>query len=250
MEVEPRQEAASTTGDYFDRQASGWTERYNRGSHFRERLETVLEWIKDQPLGLRLLDYGCGSGVLLGPLVQMGHTLTGVDVSVGMLASARRTLQAAAVPAERFTLERLDEDFQGEYLKQTYDGIICLGVIEYLARPRDLLTRLVDRMEPGGVMILSFPNRSSILRKVERFVYQYPFLFRPWGIFQHLTASDSYLNFQRHQFAVGEIEQLLAERGLNLKRIRYHVAPRVLAAWRSHPSVAMTAIVEFRKSRS
>ncbi len=250
MEVNPREEAASATVRYFDRQASEWTEKYSRGSHFRERLETVLEWIRDQPLGLRLLDYGCGSGVLLGRLVQMGHTVTGVDVSAGMLASARRTLQADAVPAERFTLEQLDEDFQGEYLKQTYNGIICLGVIEYLARPKDLLTRLVDRTEPGGVMILSFPNRSSMLRKVERFVYKYPFLFRPWGIFQHLTASDSYLKFQRHQFAVGEIEQFLTERGLNSKRIRYHTAPHLLAPWRAHPSVAMTVIAEFCKSRS
>jgi 2-polyprenyl-6-hydroxyphenyl methylase/3-demethylubiquinone-9 3-methyltransferase len=246
MDMTP-QEKISAISCYFDQQAAQWTQKYRRDGHFRERLATVVEWFKDQPRGLKLLDYGCGSGVLLAELVHAGHIVTGVDVSAGMLASARRALEAAAEPAERYTFELVGDDFRGEYLNQTYDGIICLGVLEYLDRPEELITTLLSRLVPGGLMILSFPNRSSVLRKVEWFVFKFPFLFRPCGLFPHLTALDSYLKFQKHQFTVEEIEELLREGKLSLERIRYHIAHPMLARLTRHPAFAMSVIAEFRK---
>jgi SAM-dependent methyltransferase len=244
IEVEtPR--PVSDTSRYFDQQASAWSQKYRRRGHFRERLDTVLEWFKGLPPGMRLLDYGCGSGVLLAALARMGHQVVGVDASPGMLARARLALDAAEVPRESAGLEQVGEDFEGEYLKQTYDGIICLGVIEYLDNPNELLRRLSGRLDPAGRMILSFPNRRSILRKVERFVFKYPFLFRHAGLFTHLTAPDSYLNFQKHQFTVAQIERFLGERGLVRGRIHYHSAPRFLDRLARCPAVAMTVIAEF-----
>lgn len=236
---------ASTTAGYFDQQALRWTQKYGHDGYFRERLSTVLNWLHDLPVGLSLLDYGCGSGVLLAELARLGHTITGVDVSAGMLASARRTLEAAGVPSEHFGLEQVGEDSQGKYLEQSYDVIISLGVIEYVDRPMELLARLVDRLRPQGSMILSFPNRSSVLRKIERFIFKYPFPFRPLGIFSHLTAADSYLNFQKHQFIIQEIDQFFAGRGLLRERMQCYVAPGSLRRWSAHPLVGMTVMAEF-----
>lgn len=238
---------AATIG-YFDSQSERWTQRYSRDGCFRARLETVLEWLKDEPAGLRLLDYGCGSGVLLAALARAGHFVTGVDVSAGMLASSRRTLVAAAVPVDRFDLEQLSSDAPGVYLNRTYDGIICLGVIEYLERPMELLRSLADLLRPRGVLIVSFPNRSSVLRTLERFVFRNPFVFRCLGLFPHLTGSDSYLKFQKHQFTVAEIEQCLAQKGLRRQRVHCHVAPGVLQGWSTHPALGMTVIAEFRRN--
>jgi SAM-dependent methyltransferase len=238
-------EQDSATVGYFDRQSSGWTGRYNRDGYFRERLETVMEWLKHAPPGLRLLDYGCGSGVLLAALAQAGYLVTGVDLSPGMLAFSRRTLEAAGVSAGRFTLEQVNDDLMGEYLNQTYDDIVSLGVLEYVDRPFDLIELLADCLKPRGRLILSFPNRSSVLRKIERFVFKYPFLFRPLGIFSHLTAPDSYLNFQKHQFTIQEIDQFLAARGLLRTRVHRCVAPGALRRWSAQPAVGMTIIAEF-----
>lgn len=242
--MNPSHQDATTVG-YFDRQSQGWTERYGRDGYFRDRHETVVGWLKDAKPGSRLLDYGCGSGVLLAAMGQVGHQVTGVDVSAGMLVAARRTLEEAGVPEALFHLEQAGDDFKGRYLDQTYNIIITVGVIEYLDRPMDLLRLLIDRLEPRGVLIVSFPNRSSVLRKWERFVFHYPSLFRLFGLFPHLTGPDAYLNFQKHQFVLKEIEQFFQAGGLCYKRVHYHVAPGVPQGWSGHPAFGMTVIAEF-----
>ncbi len=98
----PRADSAAV--GYFDRQSLGWTRRYGHDGYFRERFETVMGWMEDAAAGLRLLDYGCGSGVLLAALGRAGHQVTGVDLSAGMLAAARRAVESAGVPAPLFTL--------------------------------------------------------------------------------------------------------------------------------------------------
>jgi 2-polyprenyl-6-hydroxyphenyl methylase/3-demethylubiquinone-9 3-methyltransferase len=234
------------TAAYFDSQASRWTQRYNCPGHFRERLETALEWLSNETAPLKLLDYGCGSGVLLRELVGRGHSVTGVDVSADMLASARQGLEAARVGADRFKLEQIANNSDGEYLKQYYDGIVCLGVIEYLEQPMELLSRLTGLLRPGGLIILSFPNRASVLRKIEKLVFRFPYPFRRIGLFPHLTQDDSYLNFQKHQFTLREIEQFLREQRMKNGRAMYHVAPASLARLAENPAVGMSVIAEFR----
>src|SRR5215470_3696020 len=93
---------------YFDRLAGQWTERYSRSSHFRRRLETVLAWVDAEPRGSSLLDFGCGSGVMVRALVERGFTVTGVDASFGMIEAAREHLRNAA--ANRYQLETIAAD--------------------------------------------------------------------------------------------------------------------------------------------
>src|SRR5271167_3336043 len=93
------------TTQYFDRAAGGWAKQYVSRPNFRARLEIVLEWLRDLPGGREILDYGCGSGVMLRALAEAGHKVTGVDASESMLGSARQLLEGGAIPADRFALE-------------------------------------------------------------------------------------------------------------------------------------------------
>jgi len=93
---------------YFDRLAGQWTERYARSEHFRRRLETVLTWVDREPRGCSVLDFGCGSGVMVRALVERGFEVTGVDGSAGMIAAAQQHLHNA--PAH-YDLEGVTGDF-------------------------------------------------------------------------------------------------------------------------------------------
>ncbi len=120
-------------------------------------------------------------------------------------------------------------------------------MIEYVDRPFDLLKLLLGRLNPRGRLILSFPNRSSLLRRVERLVFKNPYLFRRLGLFPHLTGSDSYLCFQKYQFTLQEIELFLALQGLHRNQVHCHVAPGLPRAWSHNPALGMTVIAEFRR---
>jgi 2-polyprenyl-3-methyl-5-hydroxy-6-metoxy-1,4-benzoquinol methylase len=246
LKINP-QANTGATAEYFDTEAGGWSDRYRNSRHFRTRLETVLGWLQEVPAGLSLLDYGCGSGVLLRELAMAGHQVTGVDVSEGMLAAARANVKNAPQPVR---LERAGHNFEGAYLDETYDGIISLGVIEYLENPYDLLEKLAARLRPGGFLVLSYPNQGSLLRGIESLIFRNSEVFRPLGLFPSLTGADSYLHHQKHRFSPKMLGRFLQQHGLMPERARYHVAPSLLGPLQYHPIFAMTAISRFTKARN
>jgi len=234
--------------DYFDRIAGHWTEKYQHDGFFRRRLETVLSWLDGEPAATSILDFGCGSGVLMDALLEGGRTVTGVDASPGMIETAQVLLRSDASRG-RYTLELIDPGhFAGRYLGTVYAGVVCLGVLEYVPNPSTLLARLAAVVAPGGVLILSVPNRSSLLRLIETTVYRHPTFFRRLPVFAHLTGADTYRRFQIQQFTLSQLSRILASAGLQLEEARYQVAPRPLQALDRHRLVGMTVLAKYRKA--
>ena len=105
-------------------------------------------------------------------------------------------------------------------------------------------------MKPGGFLILSFPNRASVLRKLERWIHRNASFFKRLGLFKKITRPESYLNVQQWQFTLPEISGLLASSQFEVRNRFYHVAPRALGGLENHPAVGMTVIVEFVRTAS
>lgn len=233
---------------YFDRMAGTWSERYRPNGHFSKRLETALSWL-EAPAGqkLQLLDFGCGSGVLMRELLVRGHEVYGVDASRGMLEQARQELHDfSTVSYELMT----QDDYAGDYLRQRFDGVFCLGVIEYLERPDLLVDRLASVIRPGGFLVISAPNQGSVLRQVERFVYRHGGWFRAIPRLKHLTGEDSYLRFQKHQFSSESLNEMVRPHGLVPENLSYQVAPRALSLLAGRAPVGMTLFAKYHKSEA
>jgi 2-polyprenyl-3-methyl-5-hydroxy-6-metoxy-1,4-benzoquinol methylase len=237
---------------YFNQVSPGWADTYRANGHFHARLRTVLNWI-GQGAGslaaMHILDFGCGSGVLVEALLTQGqgrgYTVTGVDGSPGMINAARNRLGTQA----GYMLSVIDPvTWEGPYAGLVYDGICCLGVLEYVDNDQALLRHLAGLLRPGGFLILSLPNRSSLLRGLEGLIHANPGLFRPFGLFRHLTAPDSYLNFQKHQYNLSELALFLQKYGLRQERSWHHVAPRGLCSLEHLPLIGMITLALFRKS--
>lgn len=238
----------TTAIDYFDRIAGRWTEKYQRDGFFRRRIETVLSWLAGEPAATSILDFGCGSGVLMDALLECGRTVTGVDASPGMIETAQAHLSSRASRGP-YTLELIDPGhFAGRYLRTVYAGVVCLGVLEYVPNASNLLARLASVVAPSGVLILSVPNRSSLLRMVETTVYKHPALFRRVPFFAHLTVADSYRRFQIQQFTLSQLSRVLASAGLQLEEARYQVAPAPLQVLDRHRLIGMTVLAKYRKA--
>lgn len=118
-----------------------------------------IHWAGDvrntRPLaGKSALDVGCGAGLLCEPLARMGAAVTGVD-------AAPENVAAAAIHAEGVGLDiRYIAGEIGQQDLGTFDLVTSMEVVEHVADKRAFLAQLAERLAPGGLMVLSTPNRT------------------------------------------------------------------------------------------
>ncbi|EIZ79351.1 3-demethylubiquinone-9 3-methyltransferase [Novosphingobium sp. Rr 2-17] len=108
--------------------------------------------------GKRALDVGCGAGLLAEPLARLGAQVTGVDAAPENIAAARTHAEAMGLAIDYHAGEIGALGLTG------FDLVCSLEVIEHVADKRAFLAALVATLAPGGLMILSCPNRTPVSR--------------------------------------------------------------------------------------
>jgi 2-polyprenyl-6-hydroxyphenyl methylase/3-demethylubiquinone-9 3-methyltransferase len=104
--------------------------------------------------GRSALDVGCGAGLLTEPLCRLGAAVTAVDAAPELIAAARAHAAAGGLV--------IDYRAVGvEALAGEYDLVTALEVIEHVSDPQAFVHALVARLAPGGLLILSTPNRTQ-----------------------------------------------------------------------------------------
>ena len=107
--------------------------------------------------GLRLLDIGCGGGLLCEPMARLGFSVTGADASERniAIASAHAAAGALAIDYRAATVEALLA--AGE---ASFDLILNMEVVEHVADPGAFLRDCARLLAPGGLMIVATLNRT------------------------------------------------------------------------------------------
>jgi 2-polyprenyl-6-hydroxyphenyl methylase/3-demethylubiquinone-9 3-methyltransferase len=112
---------------------------------------------KDAFAGLRILDVGCGAGLLCEPLAERGATVVGIDPTARNIEIARWHAAEKAVPvAYRHCL--------AEHVLETgerFDVVLNTEVVEHVADPGQLMKECCALVKPGGVMIVATLNRTA-----------------------------------------------------------------------------------------
>jgi 2-polyprenyl-6-hydroxyphenyl methylase/3-demethylubiquinone-9 3-methyltransferase len=107
--------------------------------------------------GLRLLDIGCGGGLLSEPMARLGFAVTGVDASertVGV-AQAHAAEQGLDIDYRCATAEALEAEGAG-----LFDLILNMEAIEHVEGPEQYLKACARLLAPGGLMIVATLNRT------------------------------------------------------------------------------------------
>jgi 2-polyprenyl-6-hydroxyphenyl methylase/3-demethylubiquinone-9 3-methyltransferase len=106
--------------------------------------------------GLRILDIGCGGGVLCEPLAQLGATVVGLD-------PAETAISVAALHAKETGISvdyRCDTTDALLGAGEKFDVVLAMEVIEHVAHSGVFLDKCANLVNPGGLMILSTINRT------------------------------------------------------------------------------------------
>ncbi|MDX2483580.1 MAG: bifunctional 2-polyprenyl-6-hydroxyphenol methylase/3-demethylubiquinol 3-O-methyltransferase UbiG [Pseudodonghicola sp.] len=106
--------------------------------------------------GLRLLDIGCGGGLLSEPMARLGAEVVGADAAGGNLPVARIHAEQSGLEIDyrHTTAEALAE--AGEQ----FDVVLNMEVVEHVADPLSYLTACRQLLKPGGLHICSTINRN------------------------------------------------------------------------------------------
>ncbi len=153
---------------HFGAMASDWWDPDGASAMLHKLNPVRLAYVRDmvdlhfgldehslRPLrGKRALDVGCGAGLLAEPLCRMGATVTAVDAAPELIAAAR--LHAAG--------QELPIDYRAtgvEEVEGTFDLVTAMEVIEHVADAQAFIGALARRLAPGGLLILSTPNRTA-----------------------------------------------------------------------------------------
>ncbi|WP_438959740.1 bifunctional 2-polyprenyl-6-hydroxyphenol methylase/3-demethylubiquinol 3-O-methyltransferase UbiG [Nereida sp.] len=153
---------------------------------------------QDAPFkGLRILDIGCGGGLLCEPMARLGATIVGAD-------AAERNIPVAKVHAEQ---SELDIDYRfttAEAMAEAgeqFDVVLNMEVVEHVAGPLAYLTACQQLLKPGGLQICSTLNRNPksylmaiigaehIMRWLPKGTHEWSKFITPDELFELLTTS-------------------------------------------------------------
>uniref|UniRef100_UPI00333E71E4 bifunctional 2-polyprenyl-6-hydroxyphenol methylase/3-demethylubiquinol 3-O-methyltransferase UbiG n=1 Tax=Castellaniella defragrans TaxID=75697 RepID=UPI00333E71E4 len=150
-----------------------------------------LDWIREQAGaldGLRILDVGCGAGLLAEAMAAEGATVTGIDLAQESLQVARLHGLETGIKAEyqQASPEAHAADHSGEY-----DLVTCMELLEHVPDPASVVKACAALVRPGGLVCFSTLNRNPkafllaivgaeyLLRMLPRGTHDYEHFIKP-----------------------------------------------------------------------
>jgi len=103
----------------------------------------------------RVLDVGCGAGLLCEPLARLGGEVTGVDAALENVSAAQAHAEGSGLAVDYRCGDVAALGLTG------FDLVCALEVIEHVADKRAFIGALAAALAPDGLMVLSMPNRTA-----------------------------------------------------------------------------------------
>jgi 2-polyprenyl-3-methyl-5-hydroxy-6-metoxy-1,4-benzoquinol methylase len=152
---------------FFKNTVQYWRDIYDKEDAqplmYIHRQDTTVQWIEEltPDSAFRVLDIGCGAGMLSIELARRGLQVEGIDPVPEMIDLARRTSEEKGVAKQpSFSVGNI---YAIDAPDASYDVVVALGVFVYLDRPKDALREMRRVTKPGGYIIFSTENQYALM---------------------------------------------------------------------------------------
>ncbi|MCB1646191.1 MAG: bifunctional 2-polyprenyl-6-hydroxyphenol methylase/3-demethylubiquinol 3-O-methyltransferase UbiG [Pseudomonadales bacterium] len=188
----------------FDELARTWWDQEGDFKPLHKINPLRTSYIADRVVldGSRVLDIGCGGGILTEALAQAGASVTGIDMAPRPLEVARLHRHESGLSIEylQTTVEDYAADHAGEF-----DAVTCLEMLEHVPDPGSVISACRQLLKPEGHLFLSTINRNPksyllavvgaeyVLRMLPRGTHDYDKFIKPSELEAWLRAADMQL---------------------------------------------------------
>lgn len=119
-----------------------------------------LDWINNLcPVkGLKVLDVGCGGGILADSMARQGADVTGIDLSAKALRVAQLHALEAQTPNTNY--REISAEAIAEEQPSSFDVVTCMEMLEHVPDPASVVRACAELVRPGGWVFFSTLNRS------------------------------------------------------------------------------------------
>lgn len=104
--------------------------------------------------GAKILDGGCGAGLVTIPLAEAGYDVIGVDQSTSSLSVARQRARSPRATFQKADVENLS------FADVSFDAVLLLDLLEHVDDPRKTIAEAARVLRPGGVLVFHTFNRT------------------------------------------------------------------------------------------
>lgn len=158
--------------DKFEKMAATWWEPNGDFKPIHQLNPIRLRYIQAQSGGLwgkKVLDVGCGGGILSEAMAKQGAIVTGIDITSAPLEVARRHAleQNVQVYYEQATIEEtlkkltaLYGNDEAKFNAEKFDVITCMEMLEHVPDPPSILAACRGLLKPNGILFVSTINRT------------------------------------------------------------------------------------------
>lgn len=164
---------------------------------------------------IRVLDVGCGNGLIAGEFVKRGCQVVGIDLSSNGIEIAR-----AAYPTARFELLAADSDILEKLSEEPFDIVLSTEVVEHLYDPPSYMKGCYAATKRGGTFICSTPYHGYLKNLVLS-------LSDSWDKHVHPLLVGGHIKF----FSVKTLSMLMTEHGF--VKLKFAGSGRFPFLWKS-----------------
>jgi 2-polyprenyl-6-hydroxyphenyl methylase / 3-demethylubiquinone-9 3-methyltransferase len=161
-----------------------------------------LGWIDGQVslAGKRVLDIGCGGGILSDSMARKGADVTGIDLSSKALKVAQ--LHALEAGTQNVSYREVSAEALAQEQPASFDVVTCMEMLEHVPDPASVVRACATLVKPGGWVFFSTINRNPksflfaivgaeyLLRMLPKGTHEYAKMIRPSELAAHCRAAS------------------------------------------------------------